>query len=57
MAVIPARRRLRQEYHKFKASLCYIVSPCQKERKGRKEQRRGNEERPLLIFPDTILAK
>jgi hypothetical protein len=32
-AVIPIRRRLRQEDHKFKASLGYIVSSCSKKKK------------------------
>jgi hypothetical protein len=27
---LPALRRLRQEYHKFKASLSYIARPCLK---------------------------
>jgi hypothetical protein len=31
--VIPAHRRLKQENHEFKASLGYIVRPCQKKNK------------------------
>jgi hypothetical protein len=38
MPVIPALRRQRPEYHKFKTRLGYIVRPCLKNKKSIKEE-------------------
>jgi hypothetical protein len=44
--VIPAFGRLREENHKFKATLGYIVRPCQREREREREKKeRGGRER------------
>jgi hypothetical protein len=38
MSIIPALRGLKQEDHKFKVSLSYIVRPCLKKRSNTKEK-------------------
>jgi hypothetical protein len=40
MPVIPALRRLRQEDHKFEASLNNRVKPCLKKKKKKKTERK-----------------
>jgi hypothetical protein len=52
----PSLRRQRQEEHKFKASLGYIVSPCakKKKKKRRKEgekKRKKREEKTFFTHP------
>jgi hypothetical protein len=39
LALIPTLGRLRQEDHEFKVNLGYMVRPCLKKRKKRKEKK------------------